>query len=84
MTYSLNTLNSTASNTRERAGAGRFAHEIGLILGLLGLVFWLLALTTHSGLDAAWSTSGTGGAVHNWGGRIGAWLSDASYYLLVS
>ena len=82
MTYSLNTLNSTASNTRERAGAGRFAHEIGLILGLLGLVFWLLALATHSGLDAAWSTSGTGGAVHNWGGRIGAWLSDASYYLL--
>jgi S-DNA-T family DNA segregation ATPase FtsK/SpoIIIE len=82
MTYSLNTLNSTAANAPERTGAGRFAHEIGLILGLLGLVFWLLALTTHFALDAAWSTSGSGGTAHNWGGRIGAWLADASYYLL--
>ncbi|RYG14434.1 MAG: DNA translocase FtsK [Burkholderiales bacterium] len=82
MTYSLNTLNSNASATAARTGAGRFAHEIGLILGLVGLLFWLLALTTHSALDAAWSTSGSGGAVHNWGGRIGSYLSDASYYVL--
>ena len=31
--------------------------------------------------DAAWSTSGTGGEIKNWGGRIGAWLADASYFL---
>jgi S-DNA-T family DNA segregation ATPase FtsK/SpoIIIE len=83
MTYSLNTLNSRSPAAEPaRTGVGRFAHEIGLILGAIGLVFWLLALASHSALDAAWSTSGAGGPVHNWGGRLGAWLSDASYYLL--
>ncbi|CAN5699002.1 DNA translocase FtsK [soil metagenome] len=83
MTYSLNTLNSRSPAAEpSRTGVGRFAHEIGLILGAIGLVFWLLALASHSALDAAWSTSGAGGLVHNWGGRLGAWLSDASYYLL--
>ncbi|MBC7434581.1 MAG: DNA translocase FtsK 4TM domain-containing protein [Bdellovibrionales bacterium] len=83
MTYSLNTLNSQSSATGQtRTGVGRFGHEIGLILGAIGLVFWLLALVSHSALDAAWSTSGVGGPVHNWGGRLGAWLADASYYLL--
>ena len=40
-----------------------------------------LALVTHSAQDAAFSTSGTGGPVRNWGGRLGAWLADASYFL---
>jgi DNA segregation ATPase FtsK/SpoIIIE, S-DNA-T family len=82
MTYSLDTLTATSSRSADRSGAQRFAHEIGLILGLLALAFWLLALLSHSASDAAWSTSGTGGAVRNWGGRLGAWLADASYFLL--
>ncbi len=88
MTYSLNTLNSSSKGSRGSrgtaapTGVSRFAREIGLILGLVGLVFWLLALLSHSSLDAAWSTSGNGGPVRNFGGRIGAWVSDASYYLL--
>ncbi|MET0310521.1 MAG: DNA translocase FtsK 4TM domain-containing protein [Burkholderiaceae bacterium] len=81
MTYSLNTLNSSSGAAAPRTGARRFAHEIGIILGLLALVIWLLALLSYSPLDAAWSTSGSGGPVRNWVGRLGAWAADASYYL---
>jgi S-DNA-T family DNA segregation ATPase FtsK/SpoIIIE len=83
MTYSLNTLrNPGASTGAPRAGVGRFAHEIALVLGLVALVFWLLALVSYSAQDAAFSTSGTSLATRNWGGRLGAWLADASYFLL--
>ncbi|HXD42432.1 MAG TPA: DNA translocase FtsK 4TM domain-containing protein [Ramlibacter sp.] len=83
MTYSLNTLNNPGEDAASpRAGAGRFAHEIALVLGLVALVFWLLALVSYSAQDAAFSTSGGGAVVRNWGGRLGAWLADASYFLL--
>ena len=83
MTYSLNTLNNpNVGAAAPRAGAGRFAHEIALVVGLVALVFWLLALVSYSAQDAAFSTSGAGPAVANWGGRLGAWLADASYFLL--
>jgi len=84
MTYSLNTLNNSARQGEApvRAGWSRFAHELALVAGLVGLAFWLMALTSHSLQDAAWSTSGESGAIHNRGGRLGAWLADASYYLL--
>ena len=83
MTYSLKTLSSPAAGTPpERPIATRFAHETVLILGMLALLFWLLALLSYSARDAAWSTSGAGAAVAaNWGGRLGAWLADASYFL---
>ncbi|MEP6791307.1 MAG: DNA translocase FtsK 4TM domain-containing protein, partial [Ramlibacter sp.] len=83
MTYSLNTLNNPAAGGGPRGGVvGRFAHEIALVLGLVALVFWLMALVSYSGQDPAFSTSGAGGAIRNWGGRLGAWLADASYFLL--
>src|SRR4051812_25514146 len=83
MTYSLNTLNAdAAAASAPRAGAGRFAHEFVLVLGLVALVFWLLALVSYSTQDAAFSTSGGGIAIRNWGGRLGAWLADGSYFLL--
>jgi DNA segregation ATPase FtsK/SpoIIIE, S-DNA-T family len=82
MTYSLNTLNDAGSGGgNARSGAGRFAHEIALVLGLAALVFWLLALVSYSAQDPAFSTSGSGAAIRNWGGRLGAWLADASYFL---
>ncbi|MDR6538294.1 DNA translocase FtsK 4TM domain-containing protein [Variovorax soli] len=83
MTYSLNTLQSSASGEAQpvRVRAMRFAHEITLIAGFVALLFWLLAMLSFTPSDAAWSTSGTGGEVKNWGGRIGAWLADASYFL---
>jgi len=83
MTYSLNTLNNPGGSAASpRAGVGRFAHEFALVLGLVALIFWLLALVSYSAQDSAFSTSGTGAAVRNWGGRFGAWLADASYFLL--
>ena len=88
MTYSLDTLNSRNTSTApEPSGLSRFAQEGGLILGLLGLVFWLAALTSYSAQDAAWSTSGIAQAAgapptRNWGGPLGAYLADASYFLL--
>ncbi|HSV58183.1 MAG TPA: DNA translocase FtsK 4TM domain-containing protein [Variovorax sp.] len=83
MTYSLNTLqsNTGAAVQPVRTRALRFAHEITLIAGFVLLLFWLLAMLSYTPSDAAWSTSGTGGEVKNWGGRIGAWLADGSYYL---
>ena len=42
MTYSLDTLNSRNSPAPGApSGIKRFAHEVSLILGLLGLIFWL-------------------------------------------
>ncbi len=60
----------------------RHVREVGLILGACALLFTLLALLTHSGQDAAWSTSGSGEPTRNWGGRLGAFLADLMYYLL--
>ncbi len=60
---------------------GRFANEIALIGGFVFLALWLTALLTYSPLDAAWSTSGSGLAVANRVGRLGAWVADVSYFL---
>lgn len=81
MTYSLNTLNADRGSAAP-AGVSRFAQEIGLVLGAAALAFWLLALLSHSLADPAWSTTGTSSGVSNWGGRLGAMLSDWSYYLM--
>jgi DNA segregation ATPase FtsK/SpoIIIE, S-DNA-T family len=84
MTYSLDTLKSGTTPQRNAPTGRKFAHEIGLIIGAVALVFWLVALLSHSAADAAWSTSGSGatGAVRNWGGKLGAWLADSSFYVL--
>lgn len=92
MTYSIDTLNSRNLPAHAfTGGIHRFAHEVSLILGVLGLVFWFAALLSYSTLDAAWSTSGAiGGAsansalavAQNWGGKLGAFLADASYFSL--
>ncbi|AMM25454.1 DNA translocase FtsK [Variovorax sp. PAMC 28711] len=82
MTYSLNTLQSSSADGQPvRQRAMRFAHEITLIAGFVVLLFWLLAMLSFTPSDAAWSTSGTGGEVKNWAGRLGAWLADGSYFL---
>jgi len=89
MTYTLDTLNSrNAAAPTEAAGVGRFAQELGLVLGLLALVFWFAALLSYTLNDVAWSTTGAAGnnaatvVARNWGGRLGAWLADGSYFLL--
>ncbi|MBY0412199.1 MAG: DNA translocase FtsK 4TM domain-containing protein, partial [Burkholderiaceae bacterium] len=85
MTYTFNILNaSAAAKSPPLSGAARFGQEIGLVVGLLAWVFWLLALLSYSAQDAAWSTSGASDArgVVNWVGRLGAWLADGSYFAL--
>ena len=47
MTYSLNTLNSDAAHHATR-GLARYAQELGLLFGLIGLVFWGLALASYN------------------------------------
>ena len=49
----------------------------GAAVGLLAL----LALATHSGMDAAFSTSGNGSALANKAGVVGAWFSDLALFL---
>ncbi len=83
MTYSLHTLTQSGAPADAAARPGaRFAAEIVLLVGGAALAFWLLALLSYSPADTAFSTSGSGAAVRNWGGRLGAWLADGSYFLL--
>jgi len=73
--------------TSERAaptpptGFRRFTQEIALTLGFTFLTFWMLSLLTHSAQDPAWTTSGNVEPISNWGGRLGAWLGDMSFFL---
>ena len=55
-----------------------------MLVGLLALIFWLLALVSYSAQDPSWSSSGVGSSrmVANWAGRLGAWLADGSYFAL--
>ena len=55
--------------------------ETTLVSAAVLIVFWLLAMSSYSAQDAAWSTSGNGMALHNRGGRLGAWVADGSYFL---
>ncbi|MFE8643972.1 DNA translocase FtsK [Sphingomonas sp. NCPPB 2930] len=84
MTYSLNTLNNSSTRKGEpKSLASGFAHELALVVGLIAMVFWLIAMLTYAPQDPAWSTTGALGApVTNWGGRLGAILADTSYFLL--
>ncbi|MGQ9725355.1 MAG: DNA translocase FtsK 4TM domain-containing protein, partial [Tepidimonas sp.] len=79
MSRSVNVLN--ADLAAPGRGWRRFAREIGLLLGAVALGFWLMAMLSHDAADPAWSTSGTGVGYRNWGGQVGAWVSDIGYYL---
>ncbi len=58
-------------------GASRLALLIGAVVWLIALI----ALTTHSAADPGFSTSGSGGPIHNRAGVLGAWLSDIGFFL---
>ncbi len=55
--------------------------QFRLLGGAVLLLLALLALTTHSGLDAAFSTSGDGHGIANKAGVLGAWFSDVAFFL---
>ncbi|MEO7056366.1 MAG: DNA translocase FtsK 4TM domain-containing protein [Caldimonas sp.] len=91
MTFPLGSLRGDATDAVGRGPASRLGDSTSFSPGwhsqlalLAGGVLWLLALlalATHSGSDAGFSTSGSGGAVHNRVGLIGAWVSDLAFFL---
>jgi len=82
MTYSLNTLNNSKDDPPQITGWQRFVQEIALTVGFVLMLFWLIAMLTHTPQDPAWTTSGSSMVAHNWGGRIGAAISDLGYFVL--
>ena len=52
-----------------------------LLLGALGCAMLLLALLTHNAADPAFTTSGTGEALRNKAGLLGARVSDMALFL---
>jgi S-DNA-T family DNA segregation ATPase FtsK/SpoIIIE len=87
MTYSLKTLNNEAAAGPTTTGWRRFAQEIALVTGFVGLVFCFISLASHNRLAPAWwLTTGltdnrTGRAMTNWGGALGAWFSAMGFSL---
>ena len=81
MTYSLNTLNHSKETPPEITGWQRFVQEIALTVGFVVLLFWLIAMLSHNPQDPAWTTSGSSAVANNWGGRIGASISDLGYFV---
>ncbi|MBL8359479.1 MAG: DNA translocase FtsK 4TM domain-containing protein [Rubrivivax sp.] len=59
----------------------RWRHQLMLIAGGLAWLLLLLAMLTHDGADAAFTTSGTGETLHNKAGLAGARVSDLLYFL---
>jgi len=55
----------------------------GLWLIVFGAIWLLLvlALLTHHAGDPGFSTSGTGGTLHNKAGSVGAWAADLAYFV---
>ncbi|MEX8519621.1 MAG: DNA translocase FtsK [Leptothrix sp. (in: b-proteobacteria)] len=86
MTFSIGSLRASASSEPPVAPPAkvvpRWRLQLGVVLGGLLWLLWLIALISHDPTDAAFSTSGGGGLAHNKAGLFGAWLSDLSYVLL--
>lgn len=51
-------------------------HEGLFLLSIAAALFLLISLMTYHSVDPGWSSTGQGRPVSNFGGRIGAWLSD--------
>ena len=56
-------------------------HESWWLLVVAAFAYLALILATYQRTDPGWSFSGTGTAIHNKGGAVGAWLADLLLYL---
>ncbi len=84
MTFPLGSLASggtATANARAQTAAGRWRTKLALVGGAVVWLLVLLALLTHDPSDAAFSTSGSGVALHNKAGQLGAWVSDLLLFL---
>ncbi len=62
----------------------RFAalvRESWWLLVVAAFIYLALILATYQRTDPGWSFSGSGDAVHNHGGIVGAWLADLLLYV---
>ena len=90
MTFSLATLlgNAAGSGTPPAAGkrpapapaTARWRVQLALLGGAALWLLCLLALASHDAADPGFSTSGTGGAIHNKAGLVGAWAADLALF----
>jgi DNA segregation ATPase FtsK/SpoIIIE, S-DNA-T family len=69
------------ANAQKAEPAAQVKHTrwVLLITGVLWFLM-MLAMVTHSVQDPAFSTSGTGEALRNRAGILGAWFSDAAFF----
>jgi S-DNA-T family DNA segregation ATPase FtsK/SpoIIIE len=70
-----------AQGARPAADTPRWRQQLWLLGGGALWLIALLALATHQAGDPAFSTSGSGAAVANKAGLLGAWLSDVALFL---
>ncbi len=73
-----------AGDAAERRLSPRFAalvRESWWLLVVAGFAYLALILATYQKSDPGWSFSGTGEAIRNKGGVVGAWFADLLLYL---
>ncbi|REJ62095.1 MAG: cell division protein FtsK, partial [Proteobacteria bacterium] len=73
---------SKAPHTDTQASVPGAMASVGFIAGLAAASFILVSLLTFSTADPSWSSSGSGDALSNQGGVVGAYLSDFAYSLV--
>ncbi len=84
MTFPLGSLGGDGATALASPDAGalpRWKQQAAVLFGGLAWLLFLLAMLTHDAGDASFSTSGTGQALHNKAGLLGARLSDMALFL---
>ncbi len=73
---------SSATDRQASGPVPRWRAQAALLLAAMAWVLYTLALLSHSPADPGFTTSGTGEAVRNHVGLLGARAADLSYFLL--
>ncbi|MEO8309619.1 MAG: DNA translocase FtsK 4TM domain-containing protein [Caldimonas sp.] len=85
MTFPLGSLRGDGADAALARGpshpAPNWREQLVLLVGAVVWLIALIALATHSAADPGFSTSGSGGPIHNRAGVLGAWLSDIAFFL---
>jgi DNA segregation ATPase FtsK/SpoIIIE, S-DNA-T family len=87
MTFPLGSLRGEGAESAPRHGLSHTAtpswrEQVLLLVGAVAWLLAVLALTTHNAADPGFSTSGSGAPIQNRVGSLGAWLSDAAFFLV--
>ena len=86
MSYSLGTMRgeqgfAPAASLASASAAGRWGHKAWLLVGALCWLLFTLALLNYRASDPGFTTTGTGEALHNPVGLLGARAADLAYFL---